>query len=326
MIGLIAFLATLAAAGAVPRLPSTAYRLPAAPEVRLVSTFSIVARDTENGDLGVAVQSKFPNVRAVVPFARAGVGAVATQSFVNSDFGTRGLKLLELGATPQEVVGIVSRDDPELEQRQVGIVDAKGRAATFTGRQCFAWAGGRSGPDYAIQGNVLVSEQTVAAMEKAFLGTKGPLADRLLAAIKSGADAGGDRRGRQSAALLVVRNGGSYDGKGDAYIDISVFDARDPIAEIFRLYKLQKIHFQRSDPKDVVPIEGNDAKFLQKLLVRKGFLKSGRTDGVWDEASTQALADYMAWENYDTRIRRDGRIDKTILKLIREKEAEVPIP
>jgi uncharacterized Ntn-hydrolase superfamily protein len=293
---------------------------------RLVSTFSIVARDPANGDLGVAVQSKFPNVRAVVPFAKAGVGAVATQSFVNTDFGTKGLRLLELGATPQEAVGIVGRDDAGLEQRQVGIVDARGRSATFTGKECFAWAGGRTGPDYAIQGNILVSEQTVAAMEKAFLATKGPLADRLLAAIKAGADAGGDRRGRQSAALLVVRNGGSYDGKGDAYVDISVYDARDPIAEIFRLYRLQKIHFEKSDPKDIVPIQGEDARFLQKMLAGKGFLKNGRTDGTWDDASTKALADYMGWENYDTRIRQDGQIDRTILKLIREKEAEAPIP
>jgi uncharacterized Ntn-hydrolase superfamily protein len=310
-------------AGGLSSPPPPAYRLP--PSV-LVSTFSIVARDPANGDLGVAVQSKFPNVRAVVPFAKAGVGAVATQSFVNTDFGTKGLRLLELGATPQEAVGIVGRDDAGLEQRQVGIVDARGRSATFTGKECFAWAGGRTGPDYAIQGNILVSEQTVAAMEKAFLATKGPLADRLLAAIKAGADAGGDRRGRQSAALLVVRNGGSYDGKGDAYVDISVYDARDPIAEIFRLYRLQKIHFEKSDPKDIVPIQGEDARFLQKMLARKGFLKNGRTDGTWDDASTKALADYMGWENYDTRIRQDGQIDRTILKLIREKETEVPIP
>jgi uncharacterized Ntn-hydrolase superfamily protein len=285
----------------------------------LVSTFSIVARDPANGDLGVAVQSKFPNVRVAVPYAKAGVGAVATQSFSNSDFGTKGLQLLELGATPQEVLTIVSRGDEDLENRQVGIVDAKGRSATFTGKKCFDWAGGRTGPDYAIQGNILVSEATVAAMEKAFLATKGPLADRLLAAIGAGAEAGGDRRGRQSAALLVVRAGASYDARSDRYIDISVYDAKDPIAEIFRLYDLQKIHFDRSDPKDVIPISGADALYLQKLLAKKGFHK-GRTDGVWDEASTKALADYMGWENYDVRIRQDGQIDRKILEIIKAKE------
>ena len=285
----------------------------------LVSTFSIVARDPANGDLGVAVQSKFPNVRVAVPYAKAGVGAVATQSFSNSDFGTKGLQLLELGATPQEVLTIVSRGDEDLENRQVGIVDAKGRSATFTGKKCFDWAGGRTGPDYAIQGNILVSEATVAAMEKAFLATKGPLADRLLAAIRAGAEAGGDRRGRQSAALLVVRAGASYDAKSDRYIDISVYDAKDPIAEIFRLYDLQKIHFDRSDPRDVIPISGADALYLQKLLAKKGFHK-GRTDGVWDEASTKALADYMGWENYDVRIRQDGQIDRKILEIIKAKE------
>jgi uncharacterized Ntn-hydrolase superfamily protein len=206
----------------------------------------------------------------------------------------------------------------------VGIVDAKGRSATFTGKECFAWAGGRTGPDYAIQGNILVSEATVAAMEKAFLDTKGSLAERLLWAIKAGAEAGGDRRGRQSAALVVVRDGASYDGKSDAYVDISVYDAKDPIAEIFRLYELQKIHFERSNPKDIIPITGENAKYLQKLLVKKGFLKGGRTDGVWDDASTKALADYMGWENYDTRIRHDGKIDETILKLIRETEGPLP--
>ena len=298
---------------APPRLPFSVSRSP------LVSTFSIVARDPANGDLGVAVQSKFPNVRVAVPYAKAGVGAVATQSFSNSDFGTKGLDLLALGATPQEVLTIVSRDDADLQDRQVGIVDAKGRSATFTGKKCFDWAGGRTGPDYAIQGNILVSEATVAAMEKAFLATRGSLADRLLAAIKAGAEAGGDRRGRQSAALVVVRQGASYDAKSDRYIDISVYDSKDPIAEIFRLYELQKVHFERSDPKDVVPIGGADAVYLQKLLAKKGFHK-GRTDGVWDEASTKALADYMGWENYDTRIRRDGKIDRKILELIKAKE------
>ena len=242
-----------------------------------------MARDPANGDLGVAVQSKFPNVRVAVPFAKAGVGAVATQSFANSDFGTKGLKLLELGATPQEVLAIIGRDDADLQDRQVGIVDARGRAATFTGKKCFDWAGGRTGPDYAIQGNILVSEATVDAMEKAFLASRAPLAQRLLAAIKAGAEAGGDKRGRQSAALLVVREGASYDGKSDAYVDISVYDAPDPIAEIFRLYELQKIHFERSDPADVVPITGEDARYLQRLLSKKGFHK-GRTDGVWDDS------------------------------------------
>jgi uncharacterized Ntn-hydrolase superfamily protein len=313
------YAALLLAAGLTGATPSA--QRPA-PSAFLISTFSIAARDPSNGDLGVAVQSKFPNVRVAVPYAKAGVGAVATQSFSNSDFGTKGLELLELGATPQEALAIIGRDDKDLEDRQVGIVDAKGRAATFTGKKCFAWAGGRTGTDYAIQGNILVSEATVDAMEKAFLGTKGPLAERLLAAIKAGAEAGGDRRGRQSAALLVVRAGASYDAKSDRYVDISVYDAKDPIAEIFRLYDLQKIHFERSDPADLIPIGGEDAKYLQRLLAKKGFHK-GRTDGVWDAASTEALADYMGWENYDTRIRHDGKIDKKILVLIRQKEGAV---
>jgi uncharacterized Ntn-hydrolase superfamily protein len=314
---LAVFLLAMLGAGPVgpSPFPSPVSRFPAFH----VSTFSIVARDPGNGDLGVAVQSKFPNVRVAVPYAKAGVGAVATQSFSNSEFGTKGLELLALGATPQEVLTIISRGDPDLQDRQVGIVDAKGRSATFTGKKCFNWAGGRTGPDYAIQGNILVSEATVDAMEKAFLETKGSLAERLLQAIKAGAEAGGDRRGRQSAALVVVREGASYDAKSDRYVDISVYDAKDPIAEIFRLYGLQKTHFERSDPRDVIPIAGGDAVYLQKLLAEKGFYK-GRTDGAWNEASTKALADYMGWENYDVRIRQDGKIDRKILELIRQKE------
>ena len=312
------FAAVLALQAPLLRLPSSVSRLPAS----RISTFSIVARDPANGDLGVAVQSKFPNVRVAVPYAKAGIGAVATQSFSNSEFGTKGLDLLALGVAPREVLTIIGRDDKDLEDRQVGIVDAQGRAATFTGKKCFAWAGGRTGPDYAIQGNILVSEATVDAMEKAFLGTKGSLAERLLAAIRAGAEAGGDRRGRQSAALVVVRASASYDGKSDRYVDISVYDAKDPIAEIFRLYELQKIHFERSDPADLIPIGGDDARHLQRLLAKKGFHK-GRTDGVWDTASTEALADYMGWENYDTRIRHDGKIDKKILALIRQKEGSL---
>jgi uncharacterized Ntn-hydrolase superfamily protein len=315
---LMGALASLALEPAIPP-PSTLCVPSPAPRV---ATFSIVARDPSNGDLGVAVQSKFPNVRVAVPYAKAGVGAVATQSFSNSDFGTRGLELLELGAMPQEVLTIIGRGDADLEDRQVGIVDAKGRSATFTGKKCFAWAGGRTGPDYAIQGNILVSEATVDAMEQAFVATRGPLAERLLAAIKAGAEAGGDRRGRQSAALVVVRAGASYDAKSDRYVDISVYDAKDPIAEIFRLWELQKIHFERSDPADVISIAGEDATYLQRLLARKGFHK-GRTDGVWDPASTEALADYMGWENYDTRIRHDGKIDRKILQLIRQKEGSM---
>jgi uncharacterized Ntn-hydrolase superfamily protein len=200
------------------------------------STFSIVAADPESGEVGVAVASRFFAVGTVVPFAKAGVGAVATQSFANTTYGPRGLELLERGLAPDEVVRVLTRGDDGREQRQLGVVGANGVAATYTGSKCNAWAGGRTGPNYAVQGNILAGEPVVAAMEKAFLGTKGQtLAERLYAAVVAGDKAGGDARGRQSMALLVARAKGGYGGFTDRAIDLRVDDGPDPIVEMGRL-------------------------------------------------------------------------------------------
>lgn len=200
-----------------------------------VATFSIVARDPATGELGVAVASRFFAVGSVVPWARAGVGAVATQSFANTTYGPRGLELLERGATPSEALAVLLRSDPDREKRQVGIVAADGASVTFTGKACNPWAGGRSGRDYAVQGNILAGEAVTAAMEKAFLGTKGSLADRLFASLAAGDAAGGDARGRQSAALLVVKERAGYGGFSDRAIDVRVDDHADPFQELRRL-------------------------------------------------------------------------------------------
>lgn len=200
-----------------------------------VSTFSIVAVDTATGELGVAVASRFFAVGSVVPWAKAGVGAVATQSFANTSFGWRGLDLLERGATPQEVVAILLRDDSDPTRRQFGVVSAKGKSATYTGTNCIAWAGGRSGPGYAVQGNILTGEAVVAAMESAFVATKRTLAERLYAALRAGDREGGDVRGKQSAALLVVKEGAGYGGYTDRAIDIRVDDHPEPFVELGRL-------------------------------------------------------------------------------------------
>src|SRR5262249_35106547 len=162
--------------------------------------------------------------RPVVPWAKAGVGAVATQSFANTSYGPRGLALLESGAAPQQAVDILTSTDEGRDSRQLGIVDFKGRSATFTGTKCFNWAGGIAGENFAVQGNILAGPQVVDNMAKAFRETKGPLAERLLAALEGGQSGGGDRRGMQSAALVVVRKGGGYGGFDDRYIDISVYD------------------------------------------------------------------------------------------------------
>jgi uncharacterized Ntn-hydrolase superfamily protein len=200
------------------------------------STFSIVAADPEAGEVGVAVASRFFSVGSVVPFAKAGVGAVATQSFANTTYGPRGLELLELGVLPDEVVRVLTRSDDGREQRQLGVVAANGAAATYTGTKCNAWAGGRTGPNFAAQGNILAGEPVVAAMERAFLDTKGQtLAERLYAAIVAGDKAGGDARGRQSIALLVARAKGGYGGFTDRAIDLRVDDHSDPIVEMGRL-------------------------------------------------------------------------------------------
>jgi uncharacterized Ntn-hydrolase superfamily protein len=200
------------------------------------STFSIVAADPEAGEVGVAVASRFFAVGSVVPFAKAGVGAVATQSFANTTYGPRGLDLLERGVLPEEVVRVLTRSDDGREQRQLGVVAANGVSATYTGEKCNAWAGGRTGPNYAVQGNILAGEKVVAAMEKSFLDTKGKtLAERLYAAIVAGDAAGGDARGRQSMALLVARAKGGYGGFSDRAIDLRVDDHTDPIVEMGRL-------------------------------------------------------------------------------------------
>lgn len=201
----------------------------------VISTFSIVARDSVTGELGVAVASRFFAVGAVVPWAKADVGAVATQSFANTTFGWRGLELLEKGVTPEEAVKILIRSDDDPQRRQLGIVSADGKSATYTGEKCLSWAGGRNGPNYAIQGNILASEEVVTAMEKTFLETKGTLAERLYASLLAGDEKGGDSRGKQSAAMLVVKKNAGYGGYDDRAIDIRVDDHPDPFKELGRL-------------------------------------------------------------------------------------------
>jgi uncharacterized Ntn-hydrolase superfamily protein len=298
------------------------------------ATFSIAAVDPENGDVGVAVQSKFPNVRPVVPWMEVGVGAIATQSFVNVSYGVRGLALLRNGATAEEALRILIQTDSSREVRQAGIVDAHGNAASWTGKDCFDWAGGRTGnaiggkgvlvtgKGYAAQGNILVGKETVEAIAKTFESTKGPLSDRLLAALVAGGKAGGDRRGEQSAALVVKRKGAGYDGTTDDYIDISVYDHAHPLLELQRLYELHKLYFFRTVPANLLTIDQALCKELQSLLGEKAYkgmkFYDGPINGVFDAATMKALQDFMGWENYDVRIRDDNKIDKEVLEDIRK--------
>ena len=212
---------------------------------RSVATFSIVARDPATGEVGVAVASRFFSVGSVVPWAQAGAGAVATQANANVTFGPRGLELLGRNATAKETLEILLRGDSGngVGGRQLGIVAADGSSTTYTGPDCNAWAGGRNGPNYAVQGNILAGEQVVVAMEKAFLETKGTLARRMYVALVAGDAAGGDSRGKQSAALIVAKEGAGFNGGSDRAIDIRVDDHGDPFKELGRLLDYAEMNY-----------------------------------------------------------------------------------
>src|SRR5262245_26272885 len=233
-------------------------------------TYSIVARDAATGDLGVAVQSKFFAVGAVVPWVRAGVGAIATQSFANVAYGPDGLALLEDGASAQETLDRLVAGDELRDQRQAGIVDAHGRGATYSGRHCFAWAGGRTGPGYAAQGNILAGAGVVDGLADTFAAGGRPFPE-LLVACRAAADAeGGDRRGRESAAIYVARAGAGYGGGNDRWIDVRVDDHDDPIGELGRLLDLQRLYLDRPALEDLVRVEEVTAAQLRGLLGRLG--------------------------------------------------------
>ena len=210
---------------------------------RQTSTYSIVAYDPENGDLGVGVQSKYFIVGPVVPWAEAGVGAVATQAFVNVSLGPRSLALLKEGVAVENIVNSLMEEDEGRDRRQLGIVDAQGNAYSYTGKDCTAYAGGKTGEHYAIQGNILTSEAVIEAMSEAYEAAHGELAERLVTAMEAGEEAGGDARGSQSAALLVVRYGAGRAGYGDRYVDLRVDDHAAPITEMRRLLNL---HYSNS--------------------------------------------------------------------------------
>lgn len=284
-------------------------------------TFSIVAFDPENGDLGIAVESKFPNVGVVIPFAQAGIGAIATQSYCNTSFGPRGLALLQKGASPQDVVDELVAGDEDHESRQLAVIDAQGHGAAYTGAQCFDWCGSIVEDNFSVQGNCLASEAVASHMAQSMHDSRGTLAERLLDALAAGQAAGGDRRGQQSAALLVVRKGGGYGGHDDRYVDISVYDHPTPIEELYRLYAIHRLTYFRSDPEKLVPAEGKIARELQEIMKARGFY-SGEIDGLFNNDTRNALHDFMGWENYDERIRDDELVDLEVLKDIRKKHQQ----
>jgi uncharacterized Ntn-hydrolase superfamily protein len=284
-------------------------------------TFSIVAADTEAGDWGVAVASKFLAVGAVVPYARAGVGAVATQAWANTDFGPQGLHLMETGSPAPEVLAQLIHGDEGRADRQAGIVDGQGLPATFTGQDCLEWAGGTTGPGFACQGNILAGEEVVAAMGDAFTGTTGDLVDRLLAALVAGDDAGGDRRGRQSAALLVVRAGGGYEGRSDRYVDVRVDEHPQAVMELARVFTVyDREVLVRNDP--LLPATPELVLEIQRRLAARGIYPDAPT-GVLDTTTRNGLAEFAGAYNLEGRLRDDEQLSEMLVRELRDITPEV---
>ena len=278
------------------------------------STFSIVACDLEEPAWGVAVASKFPAVGAVVPWAQAGAGAVATQSYANTSFGPEGLEMMARGFSAKATLASILDNDDGRELRQVGLVDASGQAATFTGSKCFDWAGGVMGQGYAIQGNILAGERVVKAIQAEFLSTKGSLPARLHTALLAGDRAGGDRRGRQSAAIYVAKPNGGYGGFIDRWIDYRVDDHEDPVLRLGELLELHKLYFGASDESEHIPLQGDALQSLQKILIHLNY-NIGKADGVFNEETRTALESFTGNENFEERCNLEaGWIDQPVLE------------
>ena len=275
-------------------------------------TFSIVAADlnaTPSPEWGVAVASKFLAVGSCVGWARAGVGAVATQALANVSYGPDGLHMLRSGGSAEQVVERLTQADEGRAHRQLGVVDAGGVAATFTGDSCFDWAGGLAGDGYCCQGNILAGPAVVEEMSRAFTTGGGELARRLLDALEAGEAAGGDRRGRQSAALLVVREGGGYDGRNDVAVDLRVDDHPDPIPELRRIFELHRWLMPRPEDLEFVPIDGALAGELRSLL--------GLPPGDYDAAVRDVLREYVGTENLEERWSEEDMVERGILEHLR---------
>ena len=271
---------------------------------RPVSTYSLVACDVDAGQWGVAVQSKFLAVGSVVPWAEPGAGAVATQAYANPRYGPDGLGLLRQGLTAEEVVRRLTEADDGRAERQLGIVDAAGRGATYTGDECLDWAGGRAGPGYAAQGNILVSGETVDALAETFEASSGSLGERLIEALAAAQAAGGDSRGQQSAALLVVERDGGYAGLSDVALDLRVDDHESPIEELRRLHALHEQLFGKTPRSQWVDVDDELRAEVNERLGRLGY---------------ERLEDWAGVENLEERVDGDTAIDPVVLEELRRK-------
>lgn len=308
-------------------------------------TFSIVARDPETGDMGIAVASKFLAVGAVVPHARAGVGAVATQSAANFLYGPDGLALMETGTSAADALKMVTDADEGRDHRQVGMVDAQGRSATYTGTGCIDWAGGRTADNVACQGNILTGADVVDALFETFMSGGAAFPELMLRALKAADAAGGDKRGRESAALLIVRENGGYGGNNDRWIDLRVDDHPAPIDELSRLLELNHLYLDRPKVPDLLPIDEPLAAEIQQRLDKAGYspATAGKDGGLaevveslglvrtgearelpsnWSPAWSNALMEWMSVENLEERAAAPGWIDPRVVDFLREKTGD----
>jgi uncharacterized Ntn-hydrolase superfamily protein len=256
----------------------------------------------------VATQSKFLAVGSVVPWAKPHVGAIATQAYANPRYGPEGLRLLHEGLSAREVVDRLTSGDDGRDHRQLGVVDAKGESATFTGDECMDWAGGIAGPGFAAQGNILVSEATVTALAETFDATPDrPLAERLLECLAAAQAAGGDRRGQQSAALLVVESDGGYAGLSDTLVDLRVDDHSDPVGELARLHRMHRALFGATPREEWLPVDNTLARELRERLARLGY----------DGELESAFARWAGTENLEERVEGIDQIDPIVLEELR---------
>ncbi len=282
------------------------------------STFSVVARDPDNGDIGVIVQSKFPCVGSVVPWAMAEVGAIATQAWANVSYGPRGLELLKEGKSATAVLDALVGSDEGAQHRQVGIVDANEQVAVHTGTECMDWAGHVTGKGFTCQGNILARADVVQDMASAYESTDGDLIDKLFAALNAGQAAGGDRRGMQSAAILVVRKGGGYEGGNDRYVDVRVDEHPAPIAELERIFKIYDMTLlSREAPSNLMPISGPIARKIRSALAALGYLKEGSAKDDWDSSAQTALQEWTNTNNFENKY-VEGKIWKSVLDFMAE--------
>jgi uncharacterized Ntn-hydrolase superfamily protein len=276
---------------------------------RPVATYSVVACDLEAGQWGVATQSKFLAVGSVVPWAEPQVGAIATQSYANPRYGPDGLALLRDGLSADEVVARLTDADEGRAKRQLGVVDGRGRAATYTGEECHAWAGGRTGTGYAAQGNILVSAETVDALAGTFEATaRKPLAERLLDCLDAAQAAGGDSRGQQSAALLVVQKDGGYGNLSDLLVELRVDDHERPLEELRRIYRLHDALFGETPRSEWLPVDDELGSELRERLSALGY----------DGDLGPALLAWAGKENLEERVDGIEQIDPVVLESLRE--------